>query len=179
MGICRCASLTSAVSAKIFSSTCDFSLIALFRSAAIGARSWSLILVLVLTSMPWVPSNRTLAVTTPPGFSFRCAPSDATTRLGNLALASSSLSFRTCPRFAWSSITSRDLIREFHQRTVTPPPDLFCRNSLFLVSFRLLSEALLLLRSVECWQPRQPCPGSDSDSRRKTIPGSLLDLLLR
>ena len=41
------------------------------RSAAIGARSWSLSLGLELTHKPCVPSNNTRAVTFPPGFSFR------------------------------------------------------------------------------------------------------------
>ena len=65
MGTCLCASATSAVTAKVLFPVVDVSRIALLRSAVIGARSWSRLRVLLLTEMPYVPSNRTLAVTRP------------------------------------------------------------------------------------------------------------------
>ena len=69
-----------------------FSRMTRFMSEATGALSWSRILVRLLTGMPFVPSNRTRAVTTPPGLSFLIAPSDATTRSGYCFFASSSVS---------------------------------------------------------------------------------------
>ena len=95
IGTWRCASVTSADSANVSSSTFAFSLIVRFKSAAIGARSWSRILVLEFTDNPCVPSKRTLAVILPPGFYFRWAPSDAITKPGYLSLASDSDKTRT------------------------------------------------------------------------------------
>ena len=60
-----------------------FSRIAGCMSAAIGALSWSLILVRLFTVSPSVPSNNTRAVTTPVALCLRIAPSVATTRLEN------------------------------------------------------------------------------------------------
>ena len=65
---------------------CESLFLLFLMSAAIGALSWSRILVLVFTEIPWVPSNKTRAVTTPPGWSFLLAPRDTTTRFGSLVL---------------------------------------------------------------------------------------------
>ena len=51
------------------SSNLAFSRIDLFKSAAVGARSWSLSRVLVFTHRPCVPSKSTRAVIFLPGFS--------------------------------------------------------------------------------------------------------------
>ena len=70
MGSCLCASVISAVKANVFWPTFDISRITRFRSDATGPLSWSRMRVLLLTGILWVPSNRTLAVTTPSGLSF-------------------------------------------------------------------------------------------------------------
>ena len=67
--------------------------------------SWSRNLVRVFTCSPLVPSKRTRAEISPFGLSFRLAPKDAITKVGQRAFASSSGSLIGCPLLVWSSST--------------------------------------------------------------------------
>ena len=95
--------------ANVLSPLVACSRIDFFKSAAIGARSWSLMRVLVLTVMALVPSEEDSGRHYPPpsfpsspGLSSRFAPGEAIVRLGNRKRASCSVSALNCPLLAWS-----------------------------------------------------------------------------
>ena len=126
-----------------------------FRSAAIGARSWSRSRVLVFTRNPCVPSKSTRAVTLPPGFSLRCAPNEAMTRSGYFFRASDSASRGLVVHHF------QNLFFERSQSGVIPAP----YTSWFHGTLKIIQRVLLgcetsfPLRSIQCWQSRHPLAG--------------------